>query len=58
MRLLVAFLRWTYVVCGVGAIAIGVLLAGDSTAAAIALIAFGLLNVFLGLSGRGVWVGR
>ena len=44
--------------CGVGAIAIGVLLAGDSTAAAIALIAFGLLNVFLGLSGRGVWVGR
>ncbi|UGS35676.1 hypothetical protein [Capillimicrobium parvum] len=58
MRLLVAFLRWTYVVCGAGAIAIGIVLAGESVAAAIALITFGLLNIFLGVSGRGVFVGR
>jgi hypothetical protein len=58
VRLLVAILRWTYVVCGAGAIAVGILLAGDSTWAAVALIAFGLLNVWLGVSGRGVFVGR
>ena len=58
MRLLVAVLRWTYIVCGAGAVAIGVVLAGDSTVAAVLLIAFGLLNVFLGVTGRGVWVGR
>jgi len=58
MRLLVALLRWTYVVCGAGAIAIGIALLGDATAAAVALIAFGALNVYLGVSGRGVFVRR
>ena len=58
MRLLVAFLRWIYIVCGAGAIAIGVILAGESTWAAIAFIAFGLLDLWLGVSGRGVFVGR
>jgi hypothetical protein len=58
MRLLFAFLRWTYIVCGAGAIAVGVILAGEALWAAVALIAFGLLNVWLGVSGRGVLIGR
>ncbi len=57
MRLLAALLRWTYIVCGVGAIAIGAILLADgsSTALAIVLVVFGLANVVAGITGWGLW---
>lgn len=58
MGLLVAVLRWTYVVCGIGAIVVGILLAGEAVWATVALVIVGLLNIWLGLSGRGVLIGR